>query len=96
MNAFKELRRIIEEMGGAWQIAGELEQFKQDSLYISEHWGELLSQYSNKWIAVLQSKVIASADRLSDLMSAVPERDRVFTAVKFMDTDPKPLILMAV
>ena len=93
--SFDEALRGFKEWFDGWGGAEKSEQFTQDHVYIEEHWEELLKEYPDKWIAVLQGKIIASADSSSALISAIPKQDRGSTAIKFMDTDPKPLILIA-
>ena len=91
----EELRRVIEEMGGTERIAEKLKQFTRDKEFVSKHWEELLRQYPDKWIAVLRGRVIAFADDLKTLIGSIPEEDRSATVVKFLNANPKPLILMA-
>ena len=95
MDKIAEIQKILEELGGAAQIAEELKRFTRDCAYISDHWAELLQQYPNRWIAVMGGRVTASADTLSSLVHDIPEKDRRFVKIDFMDTHPKPLIVAA-
>ena len=69
MSRLEEFLRYFKEMGGI----EELEQFKRDTQFVSEHWAELLGKYPDKWIGVKDGEVVAVSDDLKDLVSAIPE-----------------------
>ena len=91
----EEFRKVIEKMGGTKRIAKKLKRFTQDNEFVSKHWKKLLKQHPDQWIAVLGGKVTVFADDLETLIGSIPEEDRGSTVIRFVDTDPKTLILMA-
>jgi len=95
MNLPEESQRVIEEMGGKKKIIAELSQFRRNCALVAFLWENLLERYPNKWIAYLKNRVIASADSLEELLGSIPEENRGSTVIKFMDTNPRPLILAA-
>lgn len=43
------------------QIEQELERFRQDALYVDEHWQDLLERYPEQWIAVYHKQVVCAS-----------------------------------
>jgi len=93
MNKSEEIRRTVEAMGSPEEVAESLRGFTQDAEFVLEHWAELLKQYPDKWIAVLQEQVIASADTLQKLLDSLPESDRASAHIDLIKTNPTPFIL---
>ncbi len=46
----------------------ELERFTQDAVWVDEHQEELLKAYNNRWIAVYNREVVASARDITRLI----------------------------
>jgi hypothetical protein len=67
----------------------------QDVLFLEAHWDELLEQYPDKWIAIWDKKVVASAEDESGLTPQLRAKglQRVGVLIQEMETDPKPWIL---
>lgn len=42
-------------------VAEELQRFHQDALFVNDHWEELTARYADRWIAVYEKEVVASA-----------------------------------
>ena len=66
----------------------------QDVLFLEAHWNELLEQYPDKWIAILNKKVVASAEdrpSLNPLLRAKGLQSRG-ALIREMETNPKPWI----
>ena len=68
----------------------------QDVLFFETHHEELLQQYPDKWIAIWNKKVVASAQNESGLTPQT-QGDRspkpAGVLIQEMETDPKPWIL---
>ncbi len=67
----------------------------QDVLFLEAHWDELLEQYPDKWIAIFDKKVVASAEDRRDLNPQLRAKglQHVGVLIREMETDPKPWIL---
>ena len=84
-------QKDFEKLGGAESLM----RFTRDHIYVEEHWAELITQYPDQWIAVYDGEVIAVANDIPTLIASIPEEQRGSIVVKFMDTDPRTLILVA-
>jgi hypothetical protein len=67
----------------------------QDVLFFEARLDELLEQYPDKWIAIWDKKVVASAEDESGLTPQLRAKglQRVGVLIQEMETDPKPWIL---
>lgn len=77
------------------EIAEQLRQFQVDVRFIQDHMAELLSKHPLQWVAVFEEKIVAVGGTLEEVVRRVEEsgapRGRI--ALKFLDPDPKPLVL---
>jgi hypothetical protein len=67
----------------------------QDVLFLESHWDELLERYPDRWIAIWNKKVVASAQNESGLtpqLRAIGLQNRG-VLIQEMETAPKPWIL---
>ena len=67
----------------------------QDVLFLESHWDELLEQYPDKWIAILDKKVVASADDRLGLNPQLRAKGLQSSGalIREMETERKPWIL---
>ena len=94
MGTALNLRKTVEEMGGAEGIYHGLRRFSNDARWFHSTRNALLKQYPDQWVAVYEGKVAISApsfEELNDAMDAngVPRGEAV---VVFLDTNPKSFI----
>ena len=69
----------------------------QDVQFLEAHWDELLEQYPDKWIAIWDKKVVASAESESGLIPQLRTKGLQSSGalIQEMETDPKLWILTA-
>lgn len=77
-------------------VAQELARFREDAVYVDEHWEELVARYPERWIAVYERKVVADAKSPTQLRSKVlkkgiPPGD---TYRKFLSTKEEDLLIL--
>lgn len=69
---------------------------RNESIWVSEHQKEL-AKYAGKWIAVLENKLIASGDSVSEVMQTIEQKGikhlPLLTMVPRKDEGPYILIL---
>lgn len=87
-NEIQKARQYLESKKGKEKIA----RFVNDTRYMQDHREELLHAYQDKWIAVWEGEVIASAKTLKGILRKIPKERRA-AILEFMDSNPKPLIL---
>jgi hypothetical protein len=73
------------------QLTDELLASEADYLWINENMDALLEKYLNQWIAVKNSRVIASDSDLDELISKLPDPNH--TCVEFITDEPLGMIL---
>ncbi len=75
-------------------VQEELEQARQDALYVQANRDTLLHEYAERWIAVLDRRLVASAEEFHDLLAQIDERgvSRRRVYFEFLTTDETPLI----
>ena len=73
------------------QLTDELLASEADYLWINENMDALLKKYLNQWIAVKNSRVIASDSDLDKLISKLPDPNH--TCVEFITDEPLGMIL---
>lgn len=56
------------------QVQQELERFTADMLYFDQHRHELLRQYPDKWVAIYQNQVVATAKTLPRLVKQLERK----------------------
>lgn len=78
-------------------VKEDLERSRADALFFQAHREELLDQYAERWVAVYEQHVVATADRLPQLLKRIDRaglpRGRVF--IEFLSTKEDLLILGA-
>ena len=47
----------------------ELQRFQQDTDYLRTHWEELLQQYPEQWVAILNREVVGVAPNFDQLLT---------------------------
>ena len=67
----------------------------QDVQFLEAHWDDLLEQYPDKWIAIWDKEVVASAESESGLTPQLRAKGLQSSGVLIqeMETDPKPWLL---
>lgn len=79
------------------QVQSDLEHYHADALYFAAHRQELLDQYPDRWVAVYDRQVVASAKQLPRLLQQLDRqglpRGKVF--VEYLATNEDLLILRA-
>ena len=88
-------RQILKQMGGAQEIHIGLRQFTSRVRAFDAQRVQLTKKYPNKWIAMYNGEVAATADSLENLLKemdrlGIPREESI---VKFMDTERRTLIL---
>ena len=88
-------RQILKQMGGAQEIHFGLRQFTSRVRVFDAQRVQLTKKYPNKWIAMYNGEVDATADSLENLLKemdrlGIPREESI---VKFMDTERRTLIL---
>jgi len=73
------------------EVSNELRAFAADHVWVSENREALLEQYAEQWIAVKNSRVIASAPDLVGLQSELA--DSAHTCVEFITREPLEMVL---
>ncbi len=73
------------------ELTSELLAFEADHAWVNENLGTLLKHYTDQWIGVKNSKVIASDPDLTALLSKLP--DPAHTCVGFITSEPLEMIL---
>jgi hypothetical protein len=73
------------------QLTDELLASEADYLWINENMDALLEKYLNQWIAVKNSRVIASDLDLDKLISKLPDPNH--KCVEFITDEPLGMIL---
>jgi hypothetical protein len=53
----------------------EFEQFKRDIEYAEAHHWELLEQYPEQWVAILDERVVGTSSDVYQLIDELQERD---------------------
>lgn len=56
------------------QVQQELERFTADMLYFDQHRHALLRQYPDKWVAIYQNQVVATAKTLPRLVTQLERK----------------------
>lgn len=72
-------------------LTKQLIAFEADHAWVNENLKTLLNQYTDQWIGVKNSKVIASDPDLTDLLSKLP--DPAHTCVEFITSEPLEMVL---
>ena len=90
-----ELRRVIEQMGGAQEVQAGLRAFSISVRALDAIRPQLTKQYPNKWVAMYNEEIAVTADSLERLVEemdrrGIPRRDAV---VEFLDTEERTMIL---
>ncbi len=69
--------------------------FSKTAQYVYSNWSQLVDSYNDKWIAVYDEKVQASAETLEGVIEAIDAINvpRSETIVRFVTTRPMNLIL---
>ncbi len=52
----------------------ELDRFQQDIDYYQTHWGELLSEYPEQWVAIFNERVVGASTGLDELLAKVKRK----------------------
>ena len=73
------------------RLTNELLAFEADHVWINENLKTLLEQYAEQWIAVKDSKVIASDPELAGLLSKLA--DPAHTCVEFITSESLEMVL---
>jgi hypothetical protein len=73
------------------QLTNKLLAFEADHVWVSQNMKTLLELYPDQWIAVKDSKVIASDPDLAGLLSKLP--DPAHTCVEFITREPLEMVL---
>jgi|GEM_PF-946327 len=92
----EELDKLSEEMGGKEKIQEDLARHSRDFDFFEHHSKELLEKYPDEWVAVYDIKVVDTDKDFLVLLARLKEKGIPTnkTIIHFMDTDPKPLILV--
>jgi Family of unknown function (DUF5678) len=79
----------LEEAGQAWDAA------EAEQAFWSEHYGELLEQYPDQFVAVREGKVIAANPDLQQLLRSLKQQgiEPRDVWLRFLATDPRRLML---
>lgn len=67
----KLIEEALNSTGGKDQFARQYQQYSNSVLFIDEHRQELLKKHDDEWIAVYNSKVLASSKKYDVLVRKV-------------------------
>jgi len=92
----KELDKLLEELGGKEKVMEDFARHKRDVDFFQYHYQELLEKYPDKWVAVYNAEVVGTNKDFIALLDCLKEKKIPTneTIIYFMDTRPKPLILV--
>jgi len=87
--------------GDPKQVAAELRQFSDDHEWLGWNASILIRNHLNHWVAVFRGRVIGTQEGVSSLHVLVTRLqkqgyDTGKVAIKFLDTNPKPMILLSI
>ena len=71
------LERLDLDLAGATQVAAEIRESRQDSIWISDHYEGLLKQYPQEYVAVYRGKVVGHDRDCRKLKGQLKDRDPV-------------------
>lgn len=92
------MERIIAEfLGEPKKIDEDLRRYRKDIDFVSVNHDQLLNRYPERWIAVIDQKVVADCENVNGLMETVLAQDleRAGIDISFMTENPPTLILAA-
>ena len=92
----KEIDKLLEEMGGKEKVLEDFARHRRDVEFFEYHGEELLKEYPNEWVAVYNVEVVDTDKDFFVLLDRLEEKGIPTnkTVIHFMDTNPKPLILV--
>jgi len=92
----KELDKLVEELGGEEKLMEGFARHRRDVEFFEYHHKELLEKYPDKWVAVYDVKVVDTDKDFLVLLARLKEKGIPTNKpiIHFMDTDPKPWILV--
>ena len=86
----KEYLRLI---GDPQELMRNLEKVQRSGRFLSSDEPRLIDEYENRWIAVYDGAVIASANSLDELLAVVNPAKRRHSLLRWMRRDEPTLIL---
>lgn len=92
------MERIIAEfLGEPKKIDEDLRRYRKDIDFVSVNHDQLLNRYPERWIAVIDQKVVADCENVNGLMETVAAQDleRAGIYISFTTENPPTLILAA-
>lgn len=84
-------------LGDPRKIAEDLRKHREDMVFLEKNHDQLLIRYPERWIAVIDERVVADSEKVNALMESVDTQGlkRASICVKFMTKNPPTLILAA-
>jgi hypothetical protein len=70
----KELDRIFEALGGRDRLEEDRNEYEKSFKFLQENWERLVRQYPNRWVAALQSEIVAADVDFENLMRALKRK----------------------
>lgn len=92
----KELDKSLEELGGKEKFLEDSARHGRDVEFFEYHREELLEKHPDEWVAVYDVEVVDTGKDFLTLLSRLEEKGIPTSeaVIHFMDTDPKPFILV--
>lgn len=91
----ERLRELADPFGGVEALNERFAEHGRASARLIQDWDELLEQYPDRWVAVGQDGVLATADSNAALLADLRSREAPVGefVVKFFSSAPQVLIL---
>lgn len=88
---------LAEIIGDPHEVDRELQQFRRDTLVLSERRANLLKRYPQRWIAIYQGKVRANAESLQQVLEKADALGlpREKLVVRFINRHPRSTAIRA-
>ncbi len=95
MIAKPDLRRVVQQMGGAQEVHIGLREFSSRVRALDAIRPELTERYPNKWVVMHKEEIAVIADSLESLLEEMDRRGipRKGAVIEFMDTEHRTMIL---
>jgi len=91
----KTQKEILKIIGDPKKVAQEMNAFKESAKILSNKDESLIKKYPNKWIAIVDGKVIESATTEEKLLAQLEKKGQksINLIVRFISKTPRKLIL---
>lgn len=90
-------KNFADFLGDPRKIAEDLRNYRREMIFVDKNHVQLLISYPERWIAVIDKRVVADSENVNELVESVEAQglERASVCVKFMTKNPPTLILTA-